>query len=183
MRERTSASQACGSMSFILQVYAARGTMATSVGAGERQFFTEFAESALRDLAERDVDLAIVQGFKANIQPRAMTTYCCSGCNCVGSCVCTLTRGDGRVGTSLRVELAVGEDANVLGRWFCPEATRRAICSWICLSCSAMVAICSWLALSCSARSALLRTISCVALRCSASSALSRTICACPVLS
>src|SRR6266851_4802622 len=166
MRERTSASQACASMSFILQVYAARGTMATSVGAGERQFFTEFAERPLRDLTERDVDLAIEQGFKANIQPRAMTAYCCSGCNCAGSCVCTLTRGDGRVGTSLRVALAVGsgEDANVLGRWFCPEATSRAICSW--------------LAFSCSARSALLRAISCVALSCSASSALSRTICA-----
>ncbi len=61
--------------------------MAASVGAGERQFFTEFAESALRDLTERDVDLAIAQGLKANIQPRAMTTYCCSGCNGVGSCV------------------------------------------------------------------------------------------------
>jgi hypothetical protein len=84
----------------------------------------------LRDLTERDVNLAIEQGFKANIQPRAMTTYCCSGCNCVGSCVCTLTRGDGRVGTSLRVESAIGsgEDNNVLGRCFCPEATRRAIC-------------------------------------------------------
>src|SRR5216684_7664424 len=87
-------------------------------------FFAEFAESALRDLTERDVDLAIEQGFRANIQPRAMTTYCCSGCNCVGSCLCTLTRGDGRVGASLRVELAIGsgEDANVLGRCFCPEA-------------------------------------------------------------
>jgi hypothetical protein len=53
------------------QVYAARGN-AASVGAGE--FFTEFAESALRDLTERDVDLAIEQGVKANIQPRAMTT-------------------------------------------------------------------------------------------------------------
>src|SRR5216684_296841 len=51
-------------------VYAARGTMAASVGAGERQFFTEFAERPLRDLTERDVDLAIAQGFKANIQPR-----------------------------------------------------------------------------------------------------------------
>jgi hypothetical protein len=39
--------------------------MAASVG--ERQLFTEFAESALRDLTERDVDLAIEQGFKANI--------------------------------------------------------------------------------------------------------------------
>jgi hypothetical protein len=37
--------------------------MAASVGAGERQFFREFAESALRDLRERDVDLAIAQGF------------------------------------------------------------------------------------------------------------------------
>jgi hypothetical protein len=44
--------------------------MATSVGAGERQFFTELAERALRDLAERDVDLAIEQDFKANIQPQ-----------------------------------------------------------------------------------------------------------------
>ena len=138
----------------------------------------EFADSTLRDLMERDVDLAIEQGLKANIQPRAMTTYCCSGCNCVGSCVCTLTRGDGRFGTGLRVELVVGEDANVPGRGFCPEATRRVIYSWLCLSCSAMLAICSWLALSCSARSTLLRAISCVALRCSASSALSRTICA-----
>jgi hypothetical protein len=96
----------------------------------------------LRDLTERDVGLAIEQGFKANIQPRAMTTYCGSGCNSVGTCVCTLTRGDGRFGTGLRVELAVGEDANARGRWFCPEATRRAICSWLCLSCSAMLAIC-----------------------------------------
>src|SRR6266851_9587347 len=99
--------------------------MATSVGAGERQFFTEFAgERVARPPGARRRS-GHRAGFKANIQPRAMTTYCWSGCNCVGSCVCTLTRGDGRVGTSLRVELAVGsgEDANVPGRWFCAEAT------------------------------------------------------------
>src|SRR5467141_4112971 len=91
-------------------------------------FLRNSRESALRDLTEPDVDWAIAQGFKANIQTRALTTYCWSGCNGVGSCVCTLTRGDGRVRTGLRVELVgSGEDANALGRWFCPEATRRAI--------------------------------------------------------
>src|ERR1035437_9445340 len=54
---------------------------------------------------------------------RAMTTYCCLGCKCLGSCVCTLTCGDGGVGTGLRVELAIGsgEDASVLGRCFCSD--------------------------------------------------------------
>jgi hypothetical protein len=35
-----------------------------SINVGERQVFTEFAESALRDLTERDVDLAIEQGSR-----------------------------------------------------------------------------------------------------------------------
>src|SRR5665811_114200 len=100
-------------------------------------------------------------------QSSRMTTYCCLGCKCLGSCVCTLTCGDGGVGTGLRVELAIGSggDASVLGRCFCSEATRRAICSWLPLSCSAILAICSWLALSCSAKLTL-----------------SRAICACAVL-
>jgi hypothetical protein len=37
-------------------------------------FLRNSRERALRDLTERDVDLAIEQGVKANIQPRAMTT-------------------------------------------------------------------------------------------------------------
>src|ERR1700735_1453378 len=73
--------------------------------------------------------------------------YCCLGCKCPESCVRTLTGGCGGVGTCRRGELATvcgklatvcGEDARVLGCGFCSEATRRATCSRLCLSCSAM---------------------------------------------
>src|ERR1700682_5267253 len=66
--------------------------------------------------------------------------------------------GDGRVGTGLRVGVAVGRGggADILGRRLCSEALAisRAICSWLALNCSAALAlsrvICSWLILSCS---------------------------------
>src|SRR5882724_11976732 len=76
-----------------------------------------------------------------------------------------VARGDGRVGTGPRVELAVcrGGGADTLGRTFCPEAL-----AWEVLASEALAmtrAIWSWLALSCSTALALSRAIcSCLVL-------------------
>ena len=71
------------------------------------------------------------------------------------ACGSAVDCGDASIGTGLRVEAEVGPGggAEILDRRF-RLAMRRAICSWVALSCSATFAssraICSWLALRCS---------------------------------
>ena len=71
--------------------------------------------------------------------------YWLSGCDCTGVCGCALACGDGRVGTGLRVGVAIGRGggADILGCGVRSEALaiRRAIWSWLALSYSTALAL------------------------------------------